>query len=69
MRKIITLGIVLLFLGMTISSSTGLYLEKQSTVATFDGNTLYVGGSGPGNYSSIQDAIDDASGWGYCVCL
>jgi len=26
-----------------------------------DGNTLYVGGDGPGNYSSIQDAIDDAS--------
>jgi len=25
------------------------------------GNTLYVGGSGPNNYSSIQDAIDDAS--------
>ena len=25
------------------------------------GNTLYVGGSGPGNYTKIQDAIDDAS--------
>ncbi len=25
------------------------------------GNTLYVGGSGPGNYSSIQAAVDDAS--------
>jgi len=25
------------------------------------GNTLYVGGSGPGNYSKIQDAIDNAS--------
>ncbi|RKX50772.1 MAG: hypothetical protein DRP25_05050 [Thermotoga sp.] len=25
------------------------------------GNTLYVGGSGPGNYSSIQDAIDNAT--------
>jgi len=61
MRKIITLGIMLLFLGMTISSSTGLYLEKQSTIATFDGNTLYVGGSGPNNYTRIQDAIDDAS--------
>ena len=24
------------------------------------GKTLYVGGSGPGNYSKIQDAIDDA---------
>ena len=61
MRNIIVLGIMLLFLGMTISSSTGFYLERQSTIATFDGNTLYVGGSGPGNYSSIQDAIDNAS--------
>jgi len=26
-----------------------------------DGNTLYVGGDGPGNYSRIQDAVDDAS--------
>ena len=26
----------------------------------FQGNTLYVGGSGPGNYSRIQDAINDA---------
>ncbi len=25
------------------------------------GTTLYVGGSGPGNYSNIQDAIDDAN--------
>ena len=60
-RKIIALGIMLLFLGMTISSTTGLYLEKQSTIATINGNTFYVGGSGPGNYSSIQDAIDDSS--------
>ena len=28
----------------------------------FDGNILYVGGSGHGNYSKIQDAIDNASG-------
>ena len=26
-----------------------------------ESDTLYVGGSGPGNYSKIQDAIDDAS--------
>jgi len=25
------------------------------------GNTLYVGGAGPGNYSKIQDAINNAS--------
>jgi len=61
MRKIITLGIMLLFLGMTISSSYGFNLEKQSTIASFDGNTLYVGGNGTGNYTKIQDAIDNAT--------
>ncbi|EMR74503.1 parallel beta-helix repeat (two copies), partial [Thermoplasmatales archaeon SCGC AB-540-F20] len=61
MRKIITLGIMLLFLGMTISSSTGLYLEKQSIKPLSSGNTLYVGGSGSGNYTKIQDAIDNSS--------
>jgi len=61
MRKIIALGIMLLFLGMTISSTTGIYLEKQSVKPTSFGNTLYVGGSGLGNYTKIQDAINDSS--------
>jgi parallel beta-helix repeat protein len=60
MKKILTFGIMLLFLGMTISS-TGFNIEKQTFIATYNGNTLYVGGSGPGNYTEIQDAIDDAS--------
>jgi len=30
-------------------------------VLTLLGKTLYVGGTGPGNYSKIQDAINDAS--------
>jgi len=60
-RKIITLGIMLLFLGMTISSTTGLYLDKQSIKPLSSGNILYVGGNGTGNYSKIQDAIDNAS--------
>ena len=28
---------------------------------SYDGNTLYVGGSGPNNYSSIQSAVNDAN--------
>jgi len=32
-------------------------------VLTFLGKTLYVGGSGQGNYSRIQDAVDNASNW------
>ena len=33
---------------------------KTMSSAGFDGNTLYVGGSGPNNYTTIQSAIDDA---------
>jgi len=32
-----------------------------SIIQKENGNTLYVGGSGPGNYTYIQDAIDNAS--------
>jgi len=34
---------------------------KQSSVPTAKGDTLYVGGNGTGNYTKIQDAINDAS--------
>ncbi|EMR74857.1 Periplasmic copper-binding protein (NosD) [Thermoplasmatales archaeon SCGC AB-540-F20] len=61
MKKLLAIGVILLFLGMTISSSTGLYLEKQSIKSISSGNILYVGGNGTGNYTNIQDAIDDAS--------
>ena len=52
---------MLLFIGVTISSSTGIYPENQSIKPISSGNILYVGGSGPGNYSKIQDAINDSS--------
>jgi len=60
MKQLLAIGIILLFIGMNISSSTGFNVEKQSIIP-LDGKTLYVGGSGPGNYSKIQDAIDNAS--------
>ena len=33
---------------------------EQSSMYTRNGKTLYVGGSGPGNYTKIQDAINNA---------
>jgi len=33
---------------------------KKYTILNSNGNILYVGGSGPGNYTKIQYAIDDA---------
>ena len=60
MKRILAIGVILLFIGMSLSTSTGFNLEKKSTTP-LNGKTLYVGGSGPGNYSKIQDAIDNAS--------
>ena len=60
MKKVLTIGIMLLFIGMTISSATEINLEKQSSVVTLGGNILYVGGNGTGNYTNIQDAIIDS---------
>ena len=60
MKRLLAIGVILLFLGMTISS-TGFNLEKQSIKSMSFGNILYVGGNGTGNYSKIQDAINDAS--------
>jgi parallel beta-helix repeat protein len=59
MKKIFTFGIMLLFIGMTITPIYGININKKST-ATLDRDTLYVGGTGTGNYSTIQEAIDDA---------
>jgi len=62
MKKLLTFGIILLFLGATTVPSTGTTVLQKSTIPTyFDGKILYVGGDGPGNYSKIQDAIDNAS--------
>lgn len=56
MSKAIALGIFVLFIGASVVTS----VAGDKTVFT-KGNMLYVGGGGPGNYTSIQDAIDDAN--------
>jgi len=58
-RKCLAFGIILLFIGMSIIPSTAEVREK-SLLLTSDGTWWYVGGSGPGNYTTIQDAINDA---------
>jgi parallel beta-helix repeat protein len=60
MKKCLVVGIILLFIGMSVVPSTGTII-KQSYEQVSSGDTLYVGGSGPGNYSSIQAAIDDSN--------
>ncbi|HEC89694.1 MAG TPA: tandem-95 repeat protein, partial [Thermoplasmatales archaeon] len=59
----IYMGGGLLTSSMDISELRSLQLNFHpiGDAPSFNGSTLYVGGSGPGNYSSIQDAIDNAS--------
>jgi nitrous oxidase accessory protein len=58
MKKWLAIGIILLCVGTCIIPGIAQFTEKQSPSR---GNWLYVGGNGPGNYTRIQDAIDNAS--------
>ena len=58
-RKGLVIGLILLFIGTSIIPSTAQNIEKP--LPTSSGNWLYVGGSGPGNYTRIQDAVDNAT--------
>jgi parallel beta-helix repeat protein len=57
-KTIATIIICMLLLsGLIITSVVG----ENSKIITSSGNTLYVGGIGPGNYTTIQGAINDAT--------
>ncbi|MCX6663403.1 MAG: hypothetical protein NTZ75_04075 [Euryarchaeota archaeon] len=55
--------ILFLGLGFILSVSASRFEELSGSLLfrNYNGNTLYVGGSGPENYSRIQDAVDNAS--------
>ncbi|MCU0850259.1 MAG: right-handed parallel beta-helix repeat-containing protein [Candidatus Thermoplasmatota archaeon] len=57
-RKWLAIGIILLFVGVTIAPTRAQNIEKSQSSR---GDWLYVGGSGSGNYTRIQDAIDNAN--------
>ncbi len=59
-KKGVVVAIVLLFVSVSVIPSTGINVLEQSSTVSFDDNILYVGGNGTGNYTKIQDAIDDA---------
>jgi len=61
MKKIILiLGIIFLLIGISINPSSGINIDKKSIKIMSEGKTLFVGGSGPNNYTTIQEAINDA---------
>jgi len=59
-RKLFAILMFLVFLVFNIAASVAVVVEKSDIIFS-EGNILYVGGSGPGNYSEIQDAIEDAN--------
>jgi parallel beta-helix repeat protein len=57
--KSLVVGIIFVFIGISIIPSFAQNIEKLS-LPTSRGQLLYVGGNGLGNFSTIQDAIDYA---------
>ena len=58
-KKILVTGIILFLIGSVLSVSGNVNIKK-TTMPLSSGNTLYVGGSGSNNYTSIQGAVNDA---------
>ena len=59
-KTILILGIIFLLIGISINPSASIGIKKKSIKISNQGNTLYVGGGGPNNYTKIQDAINDS---------
>ena len=61
-KKILIASIfaTLMLLVGTVLPVSGTLIIDTTTSSNISGNTLYVGGTGEGNYSKIQDAINDA---------
>lgn len=61
MKKMILTGIIGVLLLSSFTIAIAFNDSPDLLVINSNGNTLYVGGSGPGNYTTIQYAIDDAN--------
>ena len=60
MKKIIGILVCMLLIFTILPTSANIILDNAYDSTMF-GNILYVGGNGPGNYTRIQDAVDNAS--------
>lgn len=60
LRKSLAVGIILLFVGTCIIPAIAQVIEKSSE-SKLGSTWLYVGGSEPGNYSTIMDAVVNAT--------
>ena len=59
-RKLSAILIIFVFLIFNITVSAAVIFKKSDIIIS-ESNILYVGGNGPGNYSEIQGAIEDAN--------
>ncbi len=60
-NKLVGIIICTLLISVITPASGTIFMERNFLPTTFEGNTLYVGGYGPNNYSMIQDGIDAAN--------
>jgi len=60
-KNILSVGITILLLCIAVAPLSESKVIEKSDLPILNGNILYVGGSGEGNYTSIQDAIDNAN--------
>jgi len=61
LRRVLAIITTILLLSIAVSPITQGIISKKKNRSISNGSTLYVGGSGSGNYTYIQDAIDNAS--------
>jgi len=59
-KGVICVLVCMLMIVSTIIPVSGTIVSEKTSHPLARGNTLYVGGSGPYNYTKIQDAINDA---------
>ena len=61
-RKLLAILTIIFIICTCFAPSIGsTIIEKKSSSISSYGNTLYVGGTGPSNYTKIQDAIDNST--------
>jgi parallel beta-helix repeat protein len=61
MKKTIALGIVILFVIMSFTSISGIQINNQIVNDSGRGNIIIVDDEGDGDYTSIKDAVNNAS--------
>jgi hypothetical protein len=59
-KRLFCVLICMLMIIATVMPISALTVSKKTSRPLSNGNILYVGGTGPGNYSTIQDAVDAA---------